>query len=59
MSTTLTPEDAEAIAELPGVEVDDIGTTAKTMPEFTALWQRMLDPSSDAAGLTSEPVGAS
>ncbi|MEV7694736.1 3-phosphoshikimate 1-carboxyvinyltransferase [Microbacterium sp. NPDC089189] len=25
-----------------GVEVDDIGTTAKTMPEFPELWQRML-----------------
>ncbi len=28
---------------VPGVEVDDIGTTAKTMPEFPQLWQRMLD----------------
>lgn len=27
---------------VPGVEVDDIGTTAKTLPEFTALWERML-----------------
>lgn len=27
---------------VPGVEVDDIGTTAKTMPEFPHLWQRML-----------------
>ncbi|MFT4051283.1 MAG: 3-phosphoshikimate 1-carboxyvinyltransferase [Microbacterium sp.] len=26
-----------------GVEVDDIGTTAKTMPEFPRLWQQMLD----------------
>lgn len=26
-----------------GVAVDDIGTTAKTMPEFPALWQRMID----------------
>lgn len=35
---------------VPGVEVDDIGTTAKTMPEFPRLWQRMLDGSSgDAA----------
>ncbi|MFB4348287.1 3-phosphoshikimate 1-carboxyvinyltransferase [Microbacterium sp. CR_7] len=25
-----------------GVEVDDIGTTAKTLPEFTLLWDRML-----------------
>jgi 3-phosphoshikimate 1-carboxyvinyltransferase len=35
---------------VPGVEVDDIGTTAKTMPQFPELWQRMLDGSSgDAA----------
>jgi 3-phosphoshikimate 1-carboxyvinyltransferase len=25
-----------------GVEIDDIGTTAKTLPEFTMLWERML-----------------
>jgi 3-phosphoshikimate 1-carboxyvinyltransferase len=35
---------------VPGVEVDDIGTTAKTMPQFPELWRRMLDGSSgDAA----------
>jgi 3-phosphoshikimate 1-carboxyvinyltransferase len=27
---------------VPGVQVDDIGTTAKTMPEFPTLWARML-----------------
>ncbi|WP_292832303.1 3-phosphoshikimate 1-carboxyvinyltransferase [Microbacterium sp.] len=27
---------------VPGVQVDDIGTTAKTMPEFPRLWQRLL-----------------
>jgi len=27
---------------VPGVEVDDIGTTAKTMPEFPELWADML-----------------
>jgi len=27
---------------VPGVDVDDIGTTAKTLPEFTLLWERML-----------------
>ena len=33
-----------------GIEVDDIGTTAKTMPEFPVLWRRMLgDASGDAA----------
>ncbi len=28
---------------VPGVEVDDIATTAKTMPDFPAMWQAMLD----------------
>ena len=28
---------------VPGVYVDDIGTTAKTMPEFPDLWELMLD----------------
>ena len=27
---------------VPGVVIDDIGTTAKTMPQFVALWQGML-----------------
>jgi len=27
---------------VPGVEIDDIGTTAKTLPEFVLLWERML-----------------
>ena len=25
-----------------GVVVEDVGTVAKTMPEFTTLWERML-----------------
>lgn len=32
-----------------GVEIDDIGTTAKTMPEFPRLWQDMLDADGGAA----------
>ncbi|MBM7770019.1 3-phosphoshikimate 1-carboxyvinyltransferase [Actinokineospora baliensis] len=28
---------------VPGVEVDDIATTAKTLPDFPAMWTRMLD----------------
>jgi 3-phosphoshikimate 1-carboxyvinyltransferase len=28
---------------VPGIVVEDPGTVAKTMPEFTALWERMLD----------------
>jgi 3-phosphoshikimate 1-carboxyvinyltransferase len=27
---------------VPGVIVDDIGTTAKTLPQFTQLWHEML-----------------
>jgi 3-phosphoshikimate 1-carboxyvinyltransferase len=27
---------------VPGVEVDDITTTAKTMPDFPGMWKRML-----------------
>jgi 3-phosphoshikimate 1-carboxyvinyltransferase len=28
---------------VPGVQIDDIGTTAKTMPQFAALWQGMRE----------------
>jgi 3-phosphoshikimate 1-carboxyvinyltransferase len=28
---------------VPGVEVENVGTVAKTLPEFTALWTRMLE----------------
>ncbi|MGZ8803347.1 MAG: 3-phosphoshikimate 1-carboxyvinyltransferase [Mycobacterium sp.] len=33
---------------VPGVEVEDIGTTAKTMPEFPQLWADMLAGQPDA-----------
>jgi 3-phosphoshikimate 1-carboxyvinyltransferase len=34
-----------------GVEVDDIETTAKTLPDFLRLWADMLaDPPADDAG---------
>ena len=29
---------------VPGVEVEDVATTAKTLPGFVAMWQAMLDP---------------
>ena len=29
---------------VPGVEVEDIGTTSKTMPDFPQLWEAMLAP---------------
>ncbi|MFC7447530.1 3-phosphoshikimate 1-carboxyvinyltransferase [Rhodococcus daqingensis] len=37
---------------VPGVEIEDIGTTAKTLPGFEALWETMLKPSS------AEQIGA-
>ncbi len=27
---------------VPGVEIENIATTAKTLPQFTQLWTRML-----------------
>ncbi|WP_336857139.1 3-phosphoshikimate 1-carboxyvinyltransferase [Sinomonas albida] len=32
-----------------GIEVEDIATTAKTMPEFPQMWERMLAPGADRA----------
>jgi len=37
---------------IPGVEVDDIGTTAKTLPQFPELWAGPL------LGLTPPPATA-
>ncbi|WP_072313829.1 3-phosphoshikimate 1-carboxyvinyltransferase [Agrococcus sp. Marseille-P2731] len=34
---------------VPGVEVDDIGATAKTIPEFPELWAAMLEGQATAA----------
>ncbi|MFM5904034.1 MAG: 3-phosphoshikimate 1-carboxyvinyltransferase, partial [Microbacteriaceae bacterium] len=31
---------------VPGIEVENIATTAKTMPDFTALWAKMLEVTS-------------
>jgi 3-phosphoshikimate 1-carboxyvinyltransferase len=42
---------------VPGVEVDDIATTAKTLPQFTLLWDRMLSES--AAHAAAEPQSPS
>ncbi|GAA2984678.1 3-phosphoshikimate 1-carboxyvinyltransferase [Microbacterium terrae] len=42
-----------------GVEVDDIGTTAKTMPEFPQLWQRMIDGGDTPGSLPAEAMQAS
>lgn len=37
---------------VPGIEIEDIGTTAKTLPDFVSLWESMLDPA------TAEPGAA-
>jgi len=44
---------------VPGVEIDDIGTTAKTMPQFPELWQRMLDGHGAPDALQPEAMQAS
>jgi 3-phosphoshikimate 1-carboxyvinyltransferase len=33
---------------VPGVEIHDIGATAKTLPQFPELWHRMLAPAQNA-----------
>ncbi|MFD7920169.1 3-phosphoshikimate 1-carboxyvinyltransferase [Streptomyces sp. NPDC059740] len=34
---------------VPGVEVENVATTAKTLPDFPGLWTAMLDPSAAGA----------
>ncbi|WP_348786885.1 3-phosphoshikimate 1-carboxyvinyltransferase [Leifsonia sp. NPDC080035] len=34
---------------VPGVEIENVATTAKTLPQFTALWTRMLHEGADPA----------
>ncbi|AYF98730.1 3-phosphoshikimate 1-carboxyvinyltransferase [Protaetiibacter intestinalis] len=41
---------------VPGVTVDDIGTTAKTLPEFPELWGRMLGRSAQGTHWESLPL---
>ena len=40
---------------VPDVELDDIGCTAKTMPEFERLWPTMIDDSTRRDGEASVP----
>lgn len=35
---------------VPGVQIDDIGTTAKTLPQFAGLWHAMLGTDADVRG---------
>ena len=44
---------------VPDVEVDDISTTAKTMPEFPQMWQRMLAGQGSPGSMTEESMRAS
>jgi len=44
---------------VPGVEIDDIGTTAKTMPQFPELWHRMLSDDETPGALEPEAMRAS
>lgn len=39
---------------VPGVGIDEIGTTAKTLPEFVALWERLL--ANDAPGAARSAI---
>jgi 3-phosphoshikimate 1-carboxyvinyltransferase len=41
---------------VPGVEVEDIATTAKTMPDFPRLWEAMLAQGSAAKTYTAGPA---
>ncbi|MBO1900829.1 3-phosphoshikimate 1-carboxyvinyltransferase [Leucobacter weissii] len=44
---------------VPGVSVDDIGTTAKTLPDFPRMWARMLGIAGPSAGTAaSDPPPA-
>ena len=43
---------------VPGVEVEDIGTTAKTLPDFPQMWADMLAGQDDAR-LSATPVRSS
>ena len=38
---------------VPGIEVDDIGTTAKTLPQFPQLWRAMIHGDDVSASLAS------
>jgi len=42
-----------------GVEIDDVGTTAKTMPQFPELWQQMLEDDGTPGALQPEAMRAS
>jgi 3-phosphoshikimate 1-carboxyvinyltransferase len=42
---------------VPGVIIENVETTAKTLPQFTALWARMLEGGNNVVGQSSEERG--
>ncbi|NLA65980.1 MAG: hypothetical protein GX862_08710, partial [Leucobacter sp.] len=40
-----------------GVEIDDIGSTSKTLPQFVELWHRMLGLPASAGGALDDVNG--
>jgi 3-phosphoshikimate 1-carboxyvinyltransferase len=42
---------------VPGIEVQDIATTAKTMPEFPRMWADMLAQGGSAAAVAEGSSG--
>ena len=42
---------------VPGIEVQDIATTAKTMPEFPQMWADMLTQGAAAGDATEGSAG--
>jgi len=42
---------------IPGVTVDDIGSTSKTMPQFPALWAQLLRPPASEEDAEAETAG--
>ncbi len=39
-----------------GVEVDDIGATSKTLPQFTQLWNTMFGAQASAHAASAQPA---
>jgi 3-phosphoshikimate 1-carboxyvinyltransferase len=43
---------------VPGIEVQDIATTGKTLPDFPGMWQAMLTAEDDSAAMPSARVNS-
>jgi len=42
-----------------GVEIENVGTTAKTLPDFPDMWTGMLGEPSGAVGVSPGALGVS